>query len=110
MKSRPDFLISEGLVVTPSRSPVSLSSLMSAISAVSTKNFMIDRSLRLGGNLLPSSGWVQAGHPIRMRKDLPMDAHVLVERNDGVLSIKLARPERLNAITVAMYAALADAI
>ena len=40
-----------------------------------------------------------------------MDAHVLVERNaDGVLSIMLARPERRNAITVAMYAALADAI
>lgn len=39
-----------------------------------------------------------------------MDAHVLVERNDSVLSIMLARPERRNAITVAMYAALADAI
>jgi len=40
-----------------------------------------------------------------------MDAHVLVERGaDGVLSLMLARPERRNAITVAMYAALADAI
>ena len=39
-----------------------------------------------------------------------MDAHVQVERKDGVLSIVLARPERRNAITVAMYAALADAI
>jgi enoyl-CoA hydratase/carnithine racemase len=39
-----------------------------------------------------------------------MDAHVLVEQKDGVLSIQLARPERRNAITVAMYAALADAI
>lgn len=39
-----------------------------------------------------------------------MDAHVLVERRDGVLSVVLARPERRNAITVAMYAALADAI
>jgi len=39
-----------------------------------------------------------------------MDSHVLVERKDGVLSILLARPERRNAITVAMYAALADAI
>ena len=39
------------------------------------------------------------------------DAHVLVEhRPDGVLSIMLARPERRNAITVAMYSALADAI
>jgi enoyl-CoA hydratase/carnithine racemase len=39
-----------------------------------------------------------------------MDAHVQVERRDGVLSVMLARPERRNAITVAMYAALADAI
>ncbi len=40
-----------------------------------------------------------------------MDAHVLVERRaDGVLSLMLARPERRNAITVAMYAALADSI
>jgi enoyl-CoA hydratase/carnithine racemase len=39
------------------------------------------------------------------------DSHVLVEqRPDGVLSIVLARPERRNAITVAMYAALASAI
>lgn len=39
-----------------------------------------------------------------------MSEHVRVQRNDGVLSIVLARPERRNAITVAMYAALADAI
>ena len=39
-----------------------------------------------------------------------MDAHVLVERKDSVLSIMLARPERRNAITVAMYSALAEAI
>lgn len=39
------------------------------------------------------------------------DSHVLVEhRPDGILSIMLARPERRNAITVAMYAALASAI
>ncbi len=39
------------------------------------------------------------------------DSHVLIDhRADGVLSIMLARPERRNAITVAMYAALADAI
>ena len=39
------------------------------------------------------------------------DSHVLVDhRPDGVLSIVLARPERRNAITVAMYAALADAV
>ena len=39
-----------------------------------------------------------------------MDSHVLVERRDSVLSVTLARPERRNAITVAMYSALADAI
>ena len=39
-----------------------------------------------------------------------MDAHVQVDRNDSVLSILLTRPERRNAITVAMYAALAGAI
>src|SRR5205807_7864213 len=39
-----------------------------------------------------------------------MSEHVRVERKDGVLAITLARPERRNAITVAMYAALADAI
>ena len=39
------------------------------------------------------------------------DSHVLVDqRPDGVLKIVLARPERRNAITVAMYAALASAI
>ena len=39
-----------------------------------------------------------------------MDVPVLVERRESVLSITLARPERRNAITVAMYAVLADAI
>lgn len=39
-----------------------------------------------------------------------MDSHVLVERRESVLSLTLTRPERRNAITVAMYAALADAI
>ena len=39
-----------------------------------------------------------------------MDTPVLVERRDSVLSITMARPERRNAITVAMYSALADAI
>jgi enoyl-CoA hydratase/carnithine racemase len=36
--------------------------------------------------------------------------HVKVERRDGIVSITLARPDRRNAITVAMYAALAEAI
>ncbi len=39
-----------------------------------------------------------------------MSEHVRTERTDGLLAITLARPERRNAITVAMYAALADAI
>ena len=39
-----------------------------------------------------------------------MSEHVRVEREGEVLAITLARPERRNAITVAMYAALADAI
>jgi enoyl-CoA hydratase/carnithine racemase len=39
-----------------------------------------------------------------------MSEHVRVERRDGVLAITLARPERRNALTVAMYAALADAV
>ena len=39
-----------------------------------------------------------------------MSEHVRVERRDAVLAMTLARPERRNAITVAMYAALADAI
>ena len=39
-----------------------------------------------------------------------MSEHVRVERNGEVLAITLARPERRNAITVAMYAALAEAI
>ena len=39
-----------------------------------------------------------------------MSEHVSVERGNGVLAITLKRPERRNAITVAMYAALADAI
>ena len=39
-----------------------------------------------------------------------MSEHVRVERNGAVQSITVARPDRRNAITVAMYAALADAI
>jgi enoyl-CoA hydratase/carnithine racemase len=38
-----------------------------------------------------------------------MSEHVRVERQGEVLAITLARPDRRNAITVAMYAALADA-
>src|SRR5688500_16843550 len=39
-----------------------------------------------------------------------MNEHVRVDQADGVLAITLARPERRNALTVAMYAALADAV
>jgi len=39
-----------------------------------------------------------------------MSEHVRVKRGGGVLAITLDRPDRRNAITVAMYAALADAI
>jgi enoyl-CoA hydratase/carnithine racemase len=39
-----------------------------------------------------------------------MSEHITVERKVAVLSLTMARPERRNAITVAMYAALADAI
>jgi enoyl-CoA hydratase/carnithine racemase len=39
-----------------------------------------------------------------------MSEHVRVEMQGAVVAITLARPERRNAITVAMYAALADAI
>jgi len=45
-----------------------------------------------------------------MRREANMSEHILVERREAVLSLTLARPERRNAITVAMYAALADAI
>ena len=39
-----------------------------------------------------------------------MSDHVRVEQHGGWLSITLARPERRNAITVAMYVALAEAV
>ena len=40
MISRPDFMIKDGLVVTPSTMPKSFNSAIASISAVSTKNFM----------------------------------------------------------------------
>jgi enoyl-CoA hydratase/carnithine racemase len=39
-----------------------------------------------------------------------MSDHVRVEQDGAVVSITLARPERRNAITVSMYATLADAL
>src|SRR5919202_499079 len=97
-----------GLVVTPSSSPVSASSRISAISAVSAKNFIrfaCSPALMDGA----AHSWRREGrHAIRGRNH--MSEHVRIERNGPVLGITLARPERRNAITVAMYAALADAI
>ena len=54
-----------------------------------------------------------AGGPrfvIRFESGESMSEHVRLERDGGLLSITLNRPERRNAITVAMYSALADAI
>ena len=39
-----------------------------------------------------------------------MSEHILTDQRDGRLDIRLSRPERRNAITIAMYAAMADAI
>ena len=39
-----------------------------------------------------------------------MSEHVRVDRGDGVVAITLARPDRRNAITAAMYSALAEAV
>lgn len=38
-----------------------------------------------------------------------MDEHILTESDSGILRITLHRPEKKNALTVAMYGALADA-
>lgn len=46
----------------------------------------------------------------RFEGETVMNEDILVERRGAVLSLTLARPDRRNAITVAMYAALADAI
>src|SRR4051812_32278210 len=56
---------------------------------------------------LRHSRWRRQRHPSRGHR---MTEHVRVEKGGGVLAITLARPERRNAITVAMYAALAAAI
>jgi len=39
-----------------------------------------------------------------------MSEHVRVENEGGVLSVTLSRPERRNSITIAMYAALGEAV
>jgi enoyl-CoA hydratase/carnithine racemase len=66
--------------------------------------------MTIPGDLLPDSRCDTNSHPIR-GGPAAMNEHVRIERSDrGVLAITLARPERRNAITVAMYSALADAI
>jgi enoyl-CoA hydratase/carnithine racemase len=56
--------------------------------------------------------WGIAGEagPVTQFGKAAMSEHVRIEKQGKVLSIVLARPERRNAITAAMYAALADAI
>lgn len=39
-----------------------------------------------------------------------MSEHILIERQDGVLRLRLNRPDKLNALTQAMYSDLAEAI
>ena len=53
LKSRPALATSDGLVVTPSRRPVAASSLISARSAVSTKNFIWEPRC-IAGRAVPS--------------------------------------------------------
>jgi enoyl-CoA hydratase/carnithine racemase len=59
------------------------------------------------GGWLGHRRWDRMRHPIR---ELPMSEHVRVEKRGALLSITLARAERRNAITVGMYAALAEAV
>ena len=39
-----------------------------------------------------------------------MTDHIKIENNAGILSLTMARPDKKNALTNAMYGALADAI
>ena len=39
-----------------------------------------------------------------------MTEHIKIENHDGVLTLTMARPDKKNALTNAMYGALADAI
>src|SRR5881392_4435247 len=39
-----------------------------------------------------------------------MTEHIKIEKSDGILSLTMARPDKKNALTNAMYGALADAI
>jgi enoyl-CoA hydratase/carnithine racemase len=73
---------------------------------VSAKNFIGFAGASVFVEWRRDSGCNAARHPILGK---PMSEHVRVEKQGGALAITLARPERRNAITVAMYAALADA-
>ena len=107
MKSRPDLWISEGLVVTPSSSPLSAKARMSAIGGVGEEfHGSCPYGLR---RICPAI----ANAPMKVTRfegETTMSEHILIDRRGALLSLTLARPERRNAITVAMYAALADAI
>ena len=108
MKSRPDLWTSEGLVVTPSSRPgVGKLADLGDFGGVG-EEFHGLRGPGFGGFAAAIAGWHASSHPIR--EGNAMSEHVRVEQRGGVLAITLARPERRNAITVAMYAALADAI
>jgi len=39
-----------------------------------------------------------------------MTEHIKIEKSDGILSLTMARPDKKNALTNAMYGALADAM
>src|SRR5438132_11995329 len=39
-----------------------------------------------------------------------MTEHIRIEKSDGILSLAMARPDKKNALTNAMYGALADAM
>ncbi|HEX4355431.1 MAG TPA: enoyl-CoA hydratase-related protein, partial [Polyangiales bacterium] len=39
-----------------------------------------------------------------------MSSHISIERDGGVTTLRMDRPEKKNAITFAMYTALADAL
>ena len=38
------------------------------------------------------------------------DNHILTETTDGILRITINRPQKKNALTIAMYAEMADAV
>src|ERR1700722_10896679 len=55
-------------------------------------------------------GAPRVAHGRMQRQADPMSDQVVVSRSDGVCEIQLNRPEKRNAITLAMYGALVDAL